>query len=294
MRQIFATAVALGLGLSLAAAQDKPQSKGQSKSATPAEQYRAIVREYDLAASGTGVTSDEERRKVIARVDKLRPGLAQKFLELAEEHPTDPIAVDALMRAVWTVNNNAFPTAGKDGPGAKAMTLLLRDHVRSEKLGPICLRMSAGFRGEYETFLRTILELNPHRNVQALAHLALAQFLNDRLQRVGQIREDPELAKEYEKVFGRDLLLEFERKDAAAVDKEVEALYEQARDKYADEKIPYAGTVGEQAKAALFEFRHLRVGREAPDIEGEDQDGQRFKLSDYRGQVVLLDFWNEY
>jgi peroxiredoxin len=32
----------------------------------------------------------------------------------------------------------------------------------------------------------------------------------------------------------------------------------------------------------------------APDIEGEDQDGVRFKLSDYRGKVVLLDFWSEY
>ena len=33
-------------------------------------------------------------------------------------------------------------------------------------------------------------------------------------------------------------------------------------------------------------------GRQAPDIEGEDQDGKRFKLSDYRGKVVLLDFWS--
>jgi peroxiredoxin len=41
-------------------------------------------------------------------------------------------------------------------------------------------------------------------------------------------------------------------------------------------------------------MRHLAVGREAPDIEGADQDGKRFKLSDYRGKVVLLDFWSEY
>ena len=33
------------------------------------------------------------------------------------------------------------------------------------------------------------------------------------------------------------------------------------------------------------------AGTAAPDIEGEDSDGKKFKLSDYRGKVVLLDFW---
>jgi thiol-disulfide isomerase/thioredoxin len=28
-----------------------------------------------------------------------------------------------------------------------------------------------------------------------------------------------------------------------------------------------------------------------PDLAGEDLDGVAFKLSDYRGKVVLLDFW---
>ncbi len=35
----------------------------------------------------------------------------------------------------------------------------------------------------------------------------------------------------------------------------------------------------------------LAVGKPAPEIEGEDIDGKTFKLSDYRGKVVLLDFW---
>ncbi|NQU49722.1 MAG: redoxin domain-containing protein [Planctomycetes bacterium] len=30
------------------------------------------------------------------------------------------------------------------------------------------------------------------------------------------------------------------------------------------------------------------------DIEGKDQDGIPFKLSDYRGKVVLLYFWLEF
>ena len=36
------------------------------------------------------------------------------------------------------------------------------------------------------------------------------------------------------------------------------------------------------------------VGREAPEISGEDIDGVPFKLSDYRGRVVLLDFWGHW
>ncbi|HMC63847.1 MAG TPA: hypothetical protein VKI65_02805 [Gemmataceae bacterium] len=31
-----------------------------------------------------------------------------------------------------------------------------------------------------------------------------------------------------------------------------------------------------------------------PEIEAEDLDGQKFKLSDYRGKVVLIDFWGHW
>lgn len=38
----------------------------------------------------------------------------------------------------------------------------------------------------------------------------------------------------------------------------------------------------------------LAIGEVAPEIEGTDVDGMPFKLSDYRGQVVLLDFWGDW
>ena len=37
-----------------------------------------------------------------------------------------------------------------------------------------------------------------------------------------------------------------------------------------------------------------RVGEMAPEIAGEDLDGKKFKLSDYRGKVVLIDFWGDW
>ena len=36
------------------------------------------------------------------------------------------------------------------------------------------------------------------------------------------------------------------------------------------------------------------IGAVAPEIQGEDLDGNRFKLSDYRGKVVVLDFWGHW
>jgi hypothetical protein len=38
----------------------------------------------------------------------------------------------------------------------------------------------------------------------------------------------------------------------------------------------------------------LEVGNQAPEISGEDIDGKKFKLSDYRGKVVMLDFWGDW
>lgn len=47
----------------------------------------------------------------------------------------------------------------------------------------------------------------------------------------------------------------------------------------------------DEAKEGLVEATKLAIGTEAPEIDGVDIDGVKFKLSDYRGKVVLLDFW---
>jgi hypothetical protein len=266
---------------------------GGDESPSPQEQYQAILDEYTKAAAG-GAASDGERRKLIARVDQLREGLAQRFLELAQKYPDDPVAVDSLTQAVWMANHSSFPTEGPDGPGRRAMTLLLRDYAESDRLGPICLRIANCFGREYEEFLRGLLARSPHDNVQGLATLALAQFLKDRTRRLDQLGEMPELAGDYERIFGREFLDELSRQDRGQVDAEIVSLLERAASEYSEVKIPYGATVAAQAKAELFEFRYLAVGQEAPEIEGVDQFGVRFKLGDYRGLVVLLDFWHEY
>src|SRR5262245_23876645 len=76
--------------------------------------------------------------------------------------------------------------------------------------------------------------------------------------------------------------------------KESEKLFEEAADNYAHVKTAFDGTVGRKARSELVDLRSLSVGKAAPEIQGTDQDGKPFKLSDYKGKVVLLDFWSEF
>lgn len=49
-----------------------------------------------------------------------------------------------------------------------------------------------------------------------------------------------------------------------------------------------------KAEGVLFEREHLQPGMPAPEIEGTDLLGEPMKLSDHRGNVVLLDFWGDW
>lgn len=52
-----------------------------------------------------------------------------------------------------------------------------------------------------------------------------------------------------------------------------------------------ASAQAKRAKNDVFEMENLVPGKKAPDFVAQDQDGKSFKLSDYRGKVVVLDFW---
>jgi hypothetical protein len=375
MSRIVGTLLILLLALPPAWAEDKPKDPPQ----TPKEQYAALVKEYSEAQQAffkvlQEAKTPEERAKVMAEKQPKPETYAPKFLELAEKNPKDPVAFDAL---TWVMSNSARGTTAKDDARAKAADILLRDHIASEKLGPIGQSMSSGYDKQGDDFLHKVLEKSPHKDVQAEASLALAQRTNYRIMLVQRLKANPELAKQAEQFLGKELIEELakadvtkleadgeqllkqfaekyapamkaerlaqltqnlsfspskggetlmrtllskdERKDvqgvaclalaqmlkkraddskdadaAAKLHKESETLLEQAADKYADVKLAFGGTVGTKAKSELFEIKFLSVGKVAPEVEGEDQDGKKFKLSDYRGKVILLDFWSEF
>jgi hypothetical protein len=277
---------------------------GEAQDGAPAHALQALIKDYGTTSQEfRKATTDAERK---AAVEHLH-GFPVRFVALAERNPGDASAVDALVEAVramnavdsltqttWEMNTAAFPVGGRDDAARRATAILSRHHLRSDKIGPVCERMSYGVRRELETFLREALARNPHREVQALTCLSLARFLGTRVQKLDLLKDRPELGERFESLLGKDEFEAWRRQGRDRIAAEVEALLERAVAEYGDVKLPYAGTAGEQAAALLFEMRHLAVSKPAPDIDGDDQDGKHFKLSDYRGKVVLLDFWSEY
>jgi thiol-disulfide isomerase/thioredoxin len=53
-------------------------------------------------------------------------------------------------------------------------------------------------------------------------------------------------------------------------------------------------TLADIARYHLQEAKYLEVGCKAPEIEGPDLEGKPLKLSDFRGKVVVLDFWADW
>src|SRR5262245_7709501 len=206
MNRIGGGILILVLGPLAASAQDP----GTGKPATPAEQYKALLKEYQAASQDvfSRAKTDEERNQVLGSVDKF----PLRFLELAEKYPKEPIALDALVQVVnleiSLENNTTHAGRGKeDSPQARAIALLLRDHLGSDKLDYACWRTSYGFHKDCERFLRTALDKSPHKAVQGPACFRLAQFLRGRMHRLDLLKERPEMARRYESLFGKDYLM---------------------------------------------------------------------------------------
>ncbi|MGC4006569.1 MAG: TlpA disulfide reductase family protein [Pirellulales bacterium] len=67
--------------------------------------------------------------------------------------------------------------------------------------------------------------------------------------------------------------------------------FERVAKQYGNVELPGVDALKEYADMQVFRLKHLEVGRVAQDIQGEDLDGMPMKLSEYRGKIVVLDFW---
>ncbi|MBM3877572.1 MAG: hypothetical protein FJ386_12790 [Verrucomicrobia bacterium] len=253
---------------------------------TPAQQYEAIAGEYDLAQAA--FTAAVRAAKIGPDRDKVRAtkrpdvaAFASRFLKLADAHPKDPAAVDAL---VWAANN------GDDDHAHKALDRLFADHTRSQKIAAVCEPIASRITDSTEQRLRKLLGETPHRDVKAQAAFALGLYCKNK----AEVRADlilnlagaekdlrPVDRKHYEDVI--------KSSDPVKLADEAVKWFQQVAAQHATEPA-----LAKRAQAQVHEVSHFCIGREAMEIEGADVDGKKMKLSDFRGRVVVLDFWGDW
>jgi hypothetical protein len=221
------------------------------------EYYRA----YDEAKT------DEEKDAVFAKEPSAL--FVPEFRALAESLAATEPAAQAW---IWVVRLGQRVDGG--APAKEALGVLTTQYVASPALGDLARELEyAGYGIGFDTCegtLRTVLEKSPLRAVQARAQYVLARTL----------------------MRGRGRQLSEE----AALERRVEAkrLFTDLAERFGAEDAGRSRTYAAQAERNLFEIDHLQIGMVAPDFECTDADGVKFKLSDYRGKVVIVDFWGDW
>ena len=194
-----------------------------------------------------------------AKIGPIDHGLTGAVLALLLAHPS--------AAAVFTESGEAgdgTATAQSTGsqPFGTALDTILRDHIASEELGSfasLLSRLSYTLGNEHcRSTLDVIITKSPHASVQLAARFSRAQVTMG----------DDDATKAQRTAAAEDLKAVIAESDSES-------------------------TV-ERATSALFELENLQIGLVAPDIEAEDLDGIAFKLSDYRGKVVVIDFWGDW
>lgn len=212
-----------------------------------------LVKEFRAAEDAQ--EKEAIRKKFFDLVEKTMP----RVLQVAIDFPKDAAAEEALFMILRRPGNNPL--------GKKALDLILANHLDSPRLSQVCASLADdGAPGA--TALEAILAKSPHAGVQGAASLALGKnFI--RQYETAWIAKDGK-ANEY-------------------ADK-ARKILEQADAKFGDQTVG-RGTLASAVKSALYQLDHLTVGKKAPEISGDDIEGQPLKLSDYSGKVVVVNFW---
>lgn len=204
--------------------------------------------------------SDQERQRVLQELGGKASAsqFAERFLALLRESPKDPVSLDAYR---WILSREPSGAAAD-----QATESLLRNWIEDEQLAGVCKYLTTYSCPAGDKLLRAAISKSPHRTVQAHACFSLAVSLKKQAARLAEHEPAERLPYEWE----------------------AQELLQRVIEKYGD--LPEIAALGEDARAQLFELQFLGIGKSPPDIVGEDLNGTKMKLTDFRGNVVLIVF----
>ncbi len=209
----------------------------------------------------------------------------EPFLDFARSHADSPEAISAL---TWVLKYY------QRGPEAdQALQLLSRQHAGNKELVPVFQRIGHNPSLAVGQFFRAVLKENKDPQVLGNACMRQTEYLLRQLDLKQEIESAPQKRERYEQFLGKANVDHLRGLKIEAVLTEAESLCVRIQDHFAEVRT-FQGILGDLAERKLFTIRHLSIGRPAANIEGEDVFGKKLQLSDFKGKVVVIDFWADW
>ena len=305
-------AATAGLAFNVCQAADELKADLSTNSTTKArveasEDLKALRAQVDKVNSAykayLNATDGDQRHKLWEAYEQANDALIPEILGANRNAPNSPEVFELLE---WIVTNERINALSLRPYGRQAVEILRNGYTSYPNLGPVCKALALeGDPDDKSTmeFLQIVAEKNPNRNARGFAGFALARLTKSKAEGLAFLECLPPhiYTNLYRNVAEADADYRRASKNggSTAFFQQAEQLFEALVKKYADCPNFESGpglrqpkpTLGEQAQVELYECQHLVPGRTVPELEGEDLNGHKFKLSDYRGKIVVLSFW---
>jgi S1-C subfamily serine protease/thiol-disulfide isomerase/thioredoxin len=246
-----------------------PPDETEDAMAWPSAEVAPLVKGFGeeyarLEQTARGLAPQDAVRQLQALHAKYRG----QFLDLARKSPRDWPGLQALTYSAQLCDGEPSATVVEE-----ICRLALEHHQASPHISSVLNAVAKQPIEPARDFCRRVAEASPHEAVRLGAQfnlgVSLLQWLQapDSLELAGIQR----CRGEVEKIIAR-----------------IEETAKESKNEGEEESI--------QAVLAILreQLGAIRIGLTAPEIEGVDIQGTRFKLSDYRGKVVLLDFFADW
>ena len=207
------------------------------------------------------------------------------FLEVAEKYAGTKPALDSL---TWVLKRF------ESGSNAdRAITMLVESHAAHREIEELYLHIGNNPSLKVAVFYRRVIAVNKNPTAVGRAHFRLGNYLVRQAEIAREVRANPDSLDKFKLFYGSALTEYLQKVDLSSIRKDALKQFTIAVEKYPKVRT-YKGELSELAGREKFKMEHLTVGGVAPEIVGEDIAGKPMRLSDYRGKVVLLDFWGDW
>ena len=184
----------------------------------------------------------------------------------------------------------------------RAVERLARNHAGNRRLGEIAPRLIPNLvfslSPSAENLLRAIIAKYPDRVIQGQTCMLLAEYFKRESDLVRALKGDTPQARQMRSYYRMQGATKHRTETVRGWNPD-DLAKRSASDVGADregvrrrERLPPYRRHSAQAK--LLANPELGIGKPAPEIAGEDIDGNPLKLGDYKGRVVVLFFWGDW